>query len=206
MPMKKRFLTIRSQWRQQAETPLQAATRLAGLLLNLADAHPQLKRWFKKSLKKPSQVSVCQMPPDVSELETVLKNGAQFKDTVPPKPWPERGFQASAWNGALDGPTANFNLKIGAYDGKLAAFNRFEIILADLPVEGSLISPGVVRRIAIASSQKWSHRVSMWRLIIGSMPRHVIWTSRAPLAAGCRTSKTAKDVNSSHLRAQRLRP
>ncbi|MGY4182879.1 hypothetical protein ACVIHH_008170 [Bradyrhizobium sp. USDA 4518] len=97
--MDRHSFQIRSQWRQRPETALQAATHLARLLLALSNLHPGLKRWFKKSSNRPSQVAFCPMPPEASELEAILKDGAQFRGTVPPEPWPERGFHASAWNG-----------------------------------------------------------------------------------------------------------
>ncbi len=174
MAMDRHTFTIRSQWRQRPETALQAATRLAGLLLALSDVHPGLKHWFKKSSNRPSQLPFCRMPPEVNELEAILKDGAQFKDTVPPEPWPERGFHASAWNGVLgNDASASFSLKIGAHVGKLAAFNRFELVLTDAPVEGSLISTEVIRAISAAiiaemepscldvTSNKWLHEAPM---------------------------------------------
>ncbi|MHC2432852.1 hypothetical protein ACVMB0_000227 [Bradyrhizobium sp. USDA 4451] len=50
--------------------------------------------------------------------------------------------------------SASFSLKIGAYDGKLAASNRFELVLTDAPVEGSLIPAEVIRVLLPLSLQK----------------------------------------------------
>ncbi len=126
------------------------------------------------------------MYPAVSDIEPVIRAGAQFKDLTPPQPWPERGYVVTAWNGALDGaPSADFTLKIGAVDEKIAAFNRFEITLSDVFGSTSLVAAARVERVVAAivaqlapsvldvATRKWLHG------------RHPSSTSLVPPAVGC---------------------
>jgi hypothetical protein len=140
---------VRGQWRHRPETPLEAAARLSSLLRSLAEAHPSLAAWYKKSSRRPSLTAISAMPPTAEALEPFIKAGTQFKD-MPREPWPELGFSVSAWNGALKGPSADFSLKIGAFDGKLAAFNRIEVGLSDVSAAESLVSYAIVRRVVEA--------------------------------------------------------
>jgi len=112
---------------------------------------PATREVVQRSMKKPSLEPLFPMHPAISDIEQVVRAGAQFKD-MPSEPWPERGYAVTGWNGAADGgPSTAFTLWIGAVDEKLAAFNRFEITLSDAPRSASLVSAANVERVVAAT-------------------------------------------------------
>jgi hypothetical protein len=144
-------LIIRAHWRNRRETAAEGGVRLAKALAAHAEIRPaSFSRWFKQSSRKPSFQPFCAMPPDPTELASILERGIQYKD-VSGEPWPEMGFSANAWNGgAVDSGSASFRATIGACDTVQAGFNQFDLEVKDVRAKGSLVSTEIVRAVVDA--------------------------------------------------------
>lgn len=113
------------------------------MLLALGKISPHLAEWHKKTSRRPSLEPVISSASTAATAERFILSGARTNE-------PEAGFTVSAWNGESQQASANFNLTIGAFDSKYAAFNRAQVILSDAHCPRLLTSFAVVSDVAKA--------------------------------------------------------
>jgi hypothetical protein len=140
---------LKIYWDNRQEAARECAVRLACMLEGLAPINAAFARWNKQATT-PSKANApfCAMPPRIDELAAAFEKGISRKDVPPKRPWPERGFSVSAWNGRNDSHDLFFIVHAGAYASHLPCPNAVELYLPRQNGENAdLINPVTIAAI-----------------------------------------------------------